>query len=119
MSVVIFLKMKQSLKFYWYDDESSDEDSDEKNDDVPGPSKRVRTMTQTKQSDWKWTRTDNNPLIYPLPKTLVFVMMYSQNLKQNHHLNSLFFRLYGTFEKFVMRPVSTQERSLTIKTERS
>jgi hypothetical protein len=28
------------------DDESSEEDSDEKNDDAPGPSKRVRTMTQ-------------------------------------------------------------------------
>jgi hypothetical protein len=35
--------------------------SDEINDDKPGPSKRVRTMTQKKQSDWKWTKTDNNP----------------------------------------------------------
>jgi hypothetical protein len=22
-------------------------------------------MMQKKQSDWKWTKTDNNPLIYP------------------------------------------------------
>jgi hypothetical protein len=33
------------------DDESTKEDSDEKNDDAPGPSKRVRTTTQKKQSD--------------------------------------------------------------------
>jgi hypothetical protein len=46
------------------DDESSEEDSDE-NDDAPGPSKCVRTTTQRKQSDWKWTKTGNNPLIYP------------------------------------------------------
>jgi hypothetical protein len=32
------------------DDESSEEDSDEKNDDAPGPSKRVQTTTQEKQS---------------------------------------------------------------------
>jgi hypothetical protein len=31
---------------------------------VPGPSKRVRTTTQKKQNDWKWTKTDKNPLIY-------------------------------------------------------
>jgi hypothetical protein len=37
---------------------------EKKNYDAPGPSKRVRTMTQKKQSDWKWTKTDNNPLIY-------------------------------------------------------
>jgi hypothetical protein len=43
------------------DDESSEKDSDEKNDDAPGPSKRVRTTTQKKLSDWKWTKTDNNP----------------------------------------------------------
>jgi hypothetical protein len=42
-------------------DESSDEDSEGKNDDAPRPSKRVRTMTQKKRSDWKWTETDNNP----------------------------------------------------------
>jgi hypothetical protein len=47
------------------DDESSEEDSDEKNVDVPGPSKRARTTTQKKQSYWKWTKTDNSPLIYP------------------------------------------------------
>jgi hypothetical protein len=47
------------------DDESSDEDNDGKNDDVLGPSKRVRTTTQKKQSDWKWIKTDNNPFIYP------------------------------------------------------
>jgi hypothetical protein len=62
----------------------------EKNDDGPGTSKRVRTTTQKKQSDWKWTKTDNNPLINHLPKTVKFVMTYCQNLKQNHHLTSLF-----------------------------
>jgi hypothetical protein len=35
----------------------------------------------------------------PSLKTVEFVMTYCQNLKQNHHLNSLFFRIYGTFEK--------------------
>jgi hypothetical protein len=50
------------------DDESSKEDSDEKYDDAPGPSICVQTMTQKKQSDWKWTKTDNNPLIYPFIK---------------------------------------------------
>jgi hypothetical protein len=38
----------------------NDDDSDEKNDDAPGPSKRFRTTTQKKPSDWKWTKTDNN-----------------------------------------------------------
>jgi hypothetical protein len=37
----------------------------EKNNDAPGPSKRIRTMAQKKQSDWKWTKTDNSP-----PQTL-------------------------------------------------
>jgi hypothetical protein len=40
----------------------------EKNDDAPGPSKHVRTTAQKEQSDWKWTKTDNNPLIYPFIK---------------------------------------------------
>jgi hypothetical protein len=35
-----------------------------KNDEAPGTSKRFWTTTQKKQSDWKWTKTDNNPLIY-------------------------------------------------------
>jgi hypothetical protein len=50
------------------DNESSEEnsqESDEKNDDAPGPSKCVQTMMQKKQSDWKWTKTDNNPVMYP------------------------------------------------------
>jgi hypothetical protein len=46
-------------------DIESSEESYEKNDDAPGPSKRVRTTTQKKQSDWKWTKTDNNPPVYP------------------------------------------------------
>jgi hypothetical protein len=33
----------------------------------------------------------------PLLKTMEFVMTYCQNLKQSHHLNSVFFRIYGTF----------------------
>jgi hypothetical protein len=43
------------------------EDSGESNnenieiDDRPGPSKRVRSV---KQSDWKWEKTYNNPIIY-------------------------------------------------------
>jgi hypothetical protein len=36
------------------------------NDDAPGPTKRLRITTQKKQSDWNWTKTDNNPVIYPL-----------------------------------------------------
>jgi hypothetical protein len=35
-----------------------------KNDDAPGPSKYVQTTTQKKQSDWKWTKTDNKSVIY-------------------------------------------------------
>jgi hypothetical protein len=53
------------------DNESSkekSEESDGKNDDAPGPSKHVQTMMQVKQSDWKWTKTDNNPVIYPFTK---------------------------------------------------
>jgi hypothetical protein len=48
------------------DDESSEEnreESDEKDDDA-NPSKCVRTTMQKEYSDWKWTKTDNNPLIY-------------------------------------------------------
>jgi hypothetical protein len=43
----------------------SSEESDDNNDDAPGPSKRVHTTMQKKQSDWNWTKTDNNPVIYP------------------------------------------------------
>jgi hypothetical protein len=78
-------------------DESSEEDSDEKNDDAPGPSKRVQTTTQKKHSDWTWTKTDNNPLIWPFTENSGICDDLLPNFKQNHHLNSLFFRIYGTF----------------------
>jgi hypothetical protein len=38
----------------------SSEESDDNNDDAPGPSKRVHTTMQKKQSDWNWTKSDNN-----------------------------------------------------------
>jgi hypothetical protein len=67
MSVVIFSEdeIESEVSCMGSDNESSEEDSDEKNGDVAGPSKRVRTMTQNKQSDWKWSKADNNLLIYP------------------------------------------------------
>jgi hypothetical protein len=43
----------------------SSEEHDGNNDDAPGSSKRVRITTQKKQSDWNWTKPDNNPVIYP------------------------------------------------------
>lgn len=43
----------------------SSEESDKNYDDAPGSSKRLRITTQKKQSDWNWTKTDNNPVIYP------------------------------------------------------
>lgn len=45
--------------------ESRDEISEESGDnngDAPGPSKRVRNTTQ---SDWNWTKIENNRIIYP------------------------------------------------------
>jgi hypothetical protein len=43
----------------------SSEESDDNNDEAPGSSKRLGITTQKKQSDWNWTKTDNNPVIYP------------------------------------------------------
>jgi hypothetical protein len=66
------------------DNESSDEDSDEK------------MMTCSNYNAEKNRVTGSGPkltilLSTPLPKTVEFVMIYCQNMKQNHHLNSLFF----------------------------
>jgi hypothetical protein len=46
-------------------DDVSGVESDMKDDDIPGPSTRVRTTVQKKQFEWKWTKTANNPVIYP------------------------------------------------------
>jgi hypothetical protein len=43
----------------------SSKESDDNNDAAPGPSKHLRVTTQKKRSDWNWTDTDNNPVIYP------------------------------------------------------
>jgi hypothetical protein len=80
------------------DDESSDKDSDRKNDDAPGPCKHVRTMTQKKNRVTESVPKLTTILLpTPLPQKVEFVMAYCQNLKQNHHLNSLFCRICGTF----------------------
>jgi hypothetical protein len=49
------------------DSNSSSERSEENdsNECAPGPSKSVRTTTQKNISDWNWTPTDNNPIIFP------------------------------------------------------
>jgi hypothetical protein len=44
--------------------ESSDE-SDDNDECEPAPPKCGHTMTQTKQSEWDWKQTDNNPVIFP------------------------------------------------------
>jgi hypothetical protein len=54
-----------SLLYYLKSSADSSEESDDNNDDAPGPSKRLRITMQKKQSDWNWTKTDNNPVIYP------------------------------------------------------
>jgi hypothetical protein len=49
-------------------DSNSGSKSSEENDSnecTPGSSKRVRTTTQKNISDWNWTPTDNNPIIFP------------------------------------------------------
>jgi hypothetical protein len=57
--------MKQSEESSDSENETSEKSSVESDDDAPGPSKRVRTTTHKKQSDWNWPQTDNNPVIYP------------------------------------------------------
>jgi hypothetical protein len=61
MSVVIFLKMKQSeVISIGNDDESSDEKM------MTGRALlNMFEIWRRKNSDWKWTKTDNGPLIYP------------------------------------------------------
>jgi hypothetical protein len=79
------------------DDQSSEEDSDEKNYDAPGPSKSVRPTTQKNRVTGSGPKLATILLSTPLPKTVEVVMTSCQNLKQNHHLNSPSFRIYGTF----------------------
>jgi hypothetical protein len=51
------------------EDESSDDRSVQSGDNadaepVPVPAKRTKRVTRT-DSDWKWTKNDNTPIIYP------------------------------------------------------
>jgi hypothetical protein len=51
-------------------DSNSDDDTisgkiDLSDDDVPGPSKRARVSTKKRESDWKWTKNENNTIIHP------------------------------------------------------
>jgi hypothetical protein len=77
-------------------DYESSEQSDEKNDNVPGPSKHIRTTTQKKQSDWKWTKLTTVLLSTPLPKTVEFVITHSSK-SEAEPPSELFFKIYGTF----------------------
>jgi SNF2 family DNA or RNA helicase len=99
MSVAIFLKMKQEseVSSIGNDDESGDEDSDEK-------MMTRRALVNVFELRRRKNRVSGSGpkltiilLSTPLPKTVESVMTYCQNLKQNHHLNSLFFRICGTF----------------------
>jgi hypothetical protein len=83
------------------DDESSDEDSDEKMMTRRALLNVFELQRRTKQSDWKWTKTDSNPLIPP--SELSIFLEYMEPL----------------FEKICQETVSTQECSWTIQTERS
>jgi hypothetical protein len=50
--------------------QSSAQSSDKNNetDDKPGPLKCIRIMLHKKQSNWKWEKTDNHPIIYEFNK---------------------------------------------------
>jgi hypothetical protein len=74
--------------------------------------------TECLEVDHNWQQS----CYLPLYRRVESVMTYCQNLKQKNHLNSpFFFRIYVTFvwKKSVTRPMSTQECSWTIQTERS
>jgi hypothetical protein len=96
MSAGIFLKMKESeVNSSGSDDESGKEDEKMMT--------RLALLNMFELRRRKNRVTGSGPklttilLSTPLSKTVEFVMTYCQNLKQNHHLNSLFFTIYGTF----------------------
>ncbi|PSN56133.1 hypothetical protein C0J52_03357 [Blattella germanica] len=57
------------------DSASSSYESDNKNDD---PSKRV--LRRKNDSDWNWTESDNNPVIYPFTNNIGFCENLLNNL---------------------------------------
>jgi hypothetical protein len=86
---------------------------------VPSPSKPVRTMTQRKQwleVDQNWQQSSYLPLYRKQWNLWWLVKIWSRTTTLT--LNFLGY-MEPLFEKFVTRPISTQECSWTIRTERS
>jgi hypothetical protein len=72
-----------------------------------------------KQSDWKWTRTDNSLIIYPFTENNGICDDLLSKFEAEPPSELYFFRIYGTlFEKICDETKSAVEQSEQKKLER-